>query len=102
MLQQSTKHRAKISQLAPTIESFDKAHAEANMKALNPRQFLGIVIIEQDFIRLNFFSEQNAADLAKAQRVPFLSREQVRLIPQRLHFDPRGVRNCCGSISTSA
>ena len=93
MLQQSTKHRTKISQLTACIESFEKAHAAANMKAFHPRQFAGIVIIEQDFIRLNFFSEEYGADLAKAQRVPFLYREQVRLIPQRLPFESRGVRN---------
>jgi hypothetical protein len=68
------------------------------MKAFHPRQFAGIVIIEQDFSSLNFFCQQNGADFAKAQRIIFLGRKQLPLIPQRLHFNPRGVRNfrCSG------
>jgi hypothetical protein len=93
MQKQFAKDGAKIGQLTACIESFQKAHTPANMEALNPRQLAGIVIIEQDFIRLNFFRQQNGADFPKAQRVLFLGRHQVRPIAQRFHFDPRGARN---------
>lgn len=55
MHKQFAKDGTKIGWLTAYIESFEKAHTTANMKAFNPRQFAGIVIIEQDFIGLNFF-----------------------------------------------
>jgi hypothetical protein len=49
----------------------------------HPRQFASIVIIKQDFIRLNVFRQQDRADFAKAQRILILGRKQFCLISQR-------------------
>lgn len=65
MHKQFAKDGAKISQLTPCEEGLEKAHAAANVKAFNPRQFAGIVIIEQDFIGMDFFRRQDGADFSK-------------------------------------
>ena len=79
--------------MASQVKRFEQTHAAANLEAFRPCQFAGIVIIEQQGIRLDFFPQENCAEFSNTQSIPFLRRQQVRLILKLLYFDPFRLRN---------
>jgi hypothetical protein len=78
---------------ASQVKRFEETHATANLEAFRPCQFAGVVIIEQQGIRLDFFAKKNCAEFSNTQSVPFLRRQQFRLILKLLYLDPFRLRN---------
>ena len=79
--------------MASQVKRFEETQTAANLEAFRPCQFAGIVIIEQQGIRLDFFPKKNCAEFSNTQSTPFLRRQQVRLILKLLYFDPFRLRN---------
>ena len=79
--------------MACQVKRFEETHTAANLEAFRPCQFAGIVIIQQQGIRLDLFPKENCAEFSSTQSILFLRRQQVRLILKLLYFDPFRLRN---------
>jgi hypothetical protein len=86
--QELSKSGAKICQVACTVERFEKTHAAANSEAFRPCQLAGMVIIEQQGIRLDFFSQKNCAEFSNPQSMFFLRCQQGCWVLKLLYFNP--------------
>ena len=75
--------------MASQVNRFEQTHAAANLEAFRPCQFAGMVIIQQQGIRLDFLPQENGAEFTNPQSILFLHRQQGRWVLKLLFLEFR-------------